>query len=219
MLRLLIFFVSGFVFWEYPIHFFSGFSFPEIQRSAKTANYFPQENSGTDITGLPPKVLALVDTSLEIVEWKEGFLNKDTFRDFMLVYQSKALRGEYKKGEVDDKRTLMILLADSNQNYGVLCENPRIVLCKQCGGQSGDPFAGIGINSKDIVIRHAGGADWKWQQEIVFKWSEEKKTFVLKKDETLSFNAATPNHKKKVKTMGEGVVGQTIESFDIYVKR
>ena len=168
---------------------------------------------------LPDQVMALMDTSMEIMEWKEGLLNKDLKNDFIVALQSKYLRENYDKGSVDDKRTLMIFLSGSENNYSILCENPRIILCKRCGGQSGDPFAGINVRAGEVIIRHAGGADWKWQQEIVFKWNEEKSTFLLKKDETLSFNAATPARKKKVKTIGEGVIGQTIESFDIYVKR
>ena len=106
----------------------------------------------------------------------------------------------------------------SGKNNG-FCDNVKNVRCKKCGGPTGDPFARIQIKGKESYIKHSGGTAWKWEQQIVFKWNETKKTFLLMKDETKSFNAATPNAKKKVKTLGEGVVGQTIESFDIYVKR
>ncbi len=168
---------------------------------------------------LPIHAMALLDTSLEVMQWKEGFLNKDLIPDLLVVMQSKKMNDPNQTDRFEGKRTLVILLADTSGKYNVFCENSRIVLCKKCGGPTGDPFAGIQIKGKEIYIKHSGGTAWKWEQQIVFKWNETKKTFLLMKDETKSFNAATPNAKKKVKTLGEGVVGQTIESFDIYVKR
>jgi hypothetical protein len=168
---------------------------------------------------LPANAISLLDTSLEILDWKEGLLNKDALPDLLIVMQPKRMEQPQAGGTPVDKRTLLVLLADSLMNYRIFCENPRIVLCKKCGGPTGDPFAGIQIKGKDFWVKHSGGNDWRWEQYIVFRWNEQKKTFLLQKDETNSFNAANPGAKKKVKTMGQGIVGQTIESFDIYVKR
>lgn len=168
---------------------------------------------------LPANAIALLDTSLEILDWKEGLLNKDALPDLLIVMQPKRMEQPQTGGTPEDKRTLLVLLADTLMNYRIFCENPRIVLCRKCGGPTGDPYAGIQIKGKDFWVKHSGGSDWRWEQYIVFRWNEQKKTFLLQKDETNSFNAANPGAKKKVKTMGQGIVGQTIESFDIYVKR
>lgn len=168
---------------------------------------------------LPANAMALLDTSLEILDWKEGLLNKDALLDLLIVMQPKRIEQPQTGGTPEDKRTLLVLLADTLMNYRIFCENPRIVLCRKCGGPTGDPYAGIQIKGKDFWVKHSGGSDWRWEQYIVFRWNEQKKTFLLQKDETNSFNAANPGAKKKVKTMGQGIVGQTIESFDIYVKR
>ena len=194
-----------------------GFESAFSQPSCEKANFSNVETSPTK--ALPANALALLDTSLEILDWKEGLLNKDTLPDLLIVMQPKRFEQPQTGGIPVDKRTLLVLLADSLMNYRIFCENPRIVLCKKCGGPTGDPYEGIQIKGKDFWIKHSGGKDWRWEQSIVFRWDEQKKTFLLQKDETNSFNAANPGAKKKVKTMGQGIVGQTIESFDIYVKR
>ena len=210
-------FLSSFVFFQKVLFF--GVILPLTYNNQTTVKSAFNEQPGLPV--FPAQALSILDSNLRILDWTQGKLNTDSYPDILLVMEPKNLKNfeENIPDSVEDKRTLLVLLGNAEGSYVLFLENPRIVLGKGKGGVLGDPYAGIQIKGKDFFIYHHGGSSWRWDQTLVFRWSEEQKTFLLRKDETYSFNVSSPKNRKKVKTRGMGVVGQTFESFDIYVDR
>ena len=53
-----------------------------------------------------------------------------------------------------------------------MAKSEKAILCKDCGGIFGDPFAGIEINKNVLSINHYGGSNWRWGYTHRFRYQE-----------------------------------------------
>lgn len=109
-----------------------------------------------------------------------GDLNKDGFKDVVMVLKSKLEEKSYDAIDVDTiPPRLLIVLSKSGNNkekdaYFVSAISDKAILCKSCGGVFGDPFEGIEITNGIIKLYHYGGSAWRWSNTDKFRFKEGK---------------------------------------------
>lgn len=157
--------------------------------SATTNNVFdsadaqmPAQSSDLDpyLSSFIPKGFILFDTIL-------GDLNLDEHRDMLMV-----LEGFHDK---EPCRPLIIFLGDSS-GLKFVGRNDSLILTADRGGACCDPYTGITINEGNISMANFGGMNsFKWERTITFTYNVRKQDWILKSDETFSFETAdTANH-------------------------
>lgn len=66
--------------------------------------------------------------------------------------------------------------------FKVVKRNDHIVLCKNCGGASSDPYEGLSVENKMFQIVFSGGSRWRWTREIEFGYDSSISNWVLLSD-------------------------------------
>lgn len=102
-----------------------------------------------------------VPAGWKIMEEAKGDLNKDGIPDAVLILKNSA---EEKDGvnTTDMRRLLVIVLGTPAGGYSLSAISEEAILCKDCGGIFGEPFAGIKIARGVIVVEHYGGSNQRW---------------------------------------------------------
>jgi hypothetical protein len=101
-----------------------------------------------------------------------GDLNHDRRPDVALVLVPKA-EATFQDGDADlPPRLLLVLLAAPTGGYALTAKSSRFILCKDCGGQYGDPFAGISISKGVLEVLHYGGSSWRWGITSKFRYQQ-----------------------------------------------
>jgi hypothetical protein len=100
-----------------------------------------------------------------------GDLNKDGIEDVVLALYHKAEKNPIDTSGMDTvpPRILIILLGSKN-GFIKITESSSALLCKDCGGVFGDPFAGIEVKKSVLSIYHYGGSSWKWSYTHKFRF-------------------------------------------------
>lgn len=68
-------------------------------------------------------------------------------------------------------------------------ENDSIVLCTQCGGANGDPFAQILLENDTLKMYHYGGSGWRWGIDQFFVYEKNSNKFSLVFEQHFNFHA------------------------------
>src|SRR4030095_14481247 len=105
-----------------------------------------------------------------------GDLNKDGIEDIAMVLGGKWENQEnWMEKEAEDstlpKRKLLILFGGKD-GYKKAGTGDKVILCKECGGVFGDPFAGIEIKNGLLTIYHYGGSSWRWSYTHKFRYQQ-----------------------------------------------
>ena len=104
-----------------------------------------------------------------------GDLNKDGIEDIVMVLGPKWEKQEDRGNKNEDsslpQRKLIILFGDKN-GYRRAGIADNAILCKDCGGVFGDPFAGIDITNGLLNIYHYGGSSWRWSYTHKFRYQQ-----------------------------------------------
>ena len=110
-----------------------------------------------------------------------GDLNKDGIEDIVIVVGSKWEQDENWSEKASDSNVaprLLIILFGTDSGYVQIAKNDKAILCKDCGGIFGDPFAGIEINKNVLSINHYGGSNWRWGYTHKFRF-QDKEFFLI----------------------------------------
>ncbi len=154
------------------------------------------QDSGIDI---PAKVEPFVDQGKTALALETADLNGDGFADYLLVVESaKAATGPY--GD-DDKRSLLILTADSSGELKLAARNDKVVYCRSCGGVFGDPFAGVSVKRNSFTVDNYGGSNWRWSDSYQFNYSRIDKTWQLVLVSKGTFMSTDPEKTAKSRTI------------------
>jgi len=105
-----------------------------------------------------------------------GDLNKDGIEDIVIVIGSKWEQDENWSEKASDSNVaprLLIILFGTDSGYVQIAKNDKAILCKDCGGIFGDPFAGIEINKNVLSINHYGGSNWRWGYTHKFRFQDK----------------------------------------------
>lgn len=101
----------------------------------------------------------------------KGDLNKDGIDDVVLALGHKAENNETKNIYEDSiPPRLLVVLFGTNNGFIKSDETSTAILCKNCGGIFGDPFAGVMIEKNMLVITHYGGSAWRWSITDKFRF-------------------------------------------------
>jgi hypothetical protein len=99
----------------------------------------------------------------------KGDLNKDGREDVAMALFNKE--AEEKHGEYDGGPARLLLILFNNGNgYSLTERSSNAILCYNCGGAFGDPFAGVWIKNNVLTIDHYGGASWRWAYNHKFRY-------------------------------------------------
>jgi hypothetical protein len=101
----------------------------------------------------------------------KGDLNKDSMEDIVFALYNKMGKESIDSINIDSiPPRLLIVLFGTETGYTKVAETANAILCKNCGGIFGDPFAGISINKNILEIYHYGGSNWKWSYTHKFRF-------------------------------------------------
>jgi hypothetical protein len=111
----------------------------------------------------------------------------------MVKGRGLILRNKFENINSDTTRPLLLLQGDGKGQYKLIARNDSVVLCLNCGGVFGDPYAGITIKNGYFSIEHYGGSGWRWDRVMTFKFDAKNNRFVLHRDAGYSWHVSDPN--------------------------
>ncbi|RYE24524.1 MAG: hypothetical protein EOP51_07070 [Sphingobacteriales bacterium] len=116
-----------------------------------------------------------------------GDLNKDGKSDMVIAVFN--VKKEEKPGE-DEVPRILIVAFNTGSGYRTVFKGDNLLLCKQCGGMFGDPYAGVYIDKGVLSISHYGGSSWRWSIDQKFRFQNNDFYLIGRTDQTLQVNAA-----------------------------
>ncbi|MES2762266.1 MAG: hypothetical protein V4677_08665 [Bacteroidota bacterium] len=126
---------------------------------------------------------ALIPVGYVLLDSASGDLNKDGYRDLLLV-----LKTSDEENFSEKLRPLLILHGDKTKKYTLIARNDNVVLCNGCGGVFGDPYTGLVIKNSYFSAEHYGGSNWRWTRIMTFKYDLKTKTYLLHRDAGESYH-------------------------------
>ena len=153
----------------------------------------PMTAAQTDTVKIPDEVKAFIEKGMVPIALETGDLNADGRKDFILV--SSAVVPEnasYEEGA--GERSVLLLVRDAGGDLNLVARNDLVVLCRNCGGVFGDPYAGVTVRGTRFTVSNYGGSNSRWSYEYTFAWSRRDRTWQLVRVEDSSFHALDPRH-------------------------
>jgi hypothetical protein len=119
---------------------------------------------------------AFIPQGFEILDegFAKGDLNKDGIEDVALaLFHINEKTVDYTSDSVIEvpERILLVLFGDGN-GYKLAARSGSMIMCKECGGIFGDPFAGIEIVKNILIVNHYGGSNWRWGYTYRFRYQD-----------------------------------------------
>jgi hypothetical protein len=102
----------------------------------------------------------------DIIGKAKGDLNKDGLDDFAVVAKDME---EDMNDDKDYNRLLLIIFRDKGKFYVLSDYSYKAIMCKRCGGVTGDPFQSLEIKGGELTIVHYGGSSQRWGITDIFK--------------------------------------------------
>ncbi len=131
-----------------------------------------------DIKDLPAKVSRFVEKGAMPMALESGDLNKDGFKDYVLVFE--RLKTEKNTSLFEERsRPLLLLISNEAGELTELKRNELIIYCSECGGMMGDPFDGVEIKGQAFKVTLNGGSRWRWEVNYTFGYSRIDRTWQL----------------------------------------
>jgi hypothetical protein len=141
---------------------------------------------------LPEELRPFVEPGRVVIGLAQADLDGDGSIDAILV-----LEQEKQSDEEEGERTLLILTRHADNRLTVAKRSDKAVLCRQCGGVIGDPFAGVEAGPGVFALNHQGGSAWRWTKNFKFSYSKRDQTWQLNQAEEVSFQAGDPKKSMK----------------------
>lgn len=169
-----------------------------------------------DINNLPPSIARFVPEGYTALDTVSGDLNLDDHPDMIIVLKKNGEDTSSDVSEDPEKRPLLILIGEDDNNYKQVAKSENAVYCIDCGGMMGDPFMKVVIKKGFFSIEHYGGSGWRWTRTITFKYSPKDNYWYLHKDGNESFHVNNPSEiESKIYTTKDfGKI--PFDKFDIY---
>ena len=145
-----------------------------------------------DAVKVPEEVKPFVEKGMIPIALETGDLNADGRKDFILVTSPRVPDGSMYDEAGDGARQTMILVRGADGTLSVAARNDEVVMCKNCGGVFGDPFAGVAIKGTRFTVSNYGGSNDRWAYDFTFGYSLRDKTWQLVRVEETSFHALDP---------------------------
>ena len=148
---------------------------------------------------LPGEAKPFILNGYEMMDYIKGDLNADKRPDAILILKVK---GEDTLTGDSLKRPFILLLRQPNGKLKFATRNDDMVLCRQCGGVFGDPYAGTKIKHNGFTLNFYGGSSWRWAYEYRFNYNASKKNWMLTGERQDNYQSGDPET-----TMKETIIG------------
>src|SRR5262245_26150841 len=94
---------------------------------------------------VPGELLPFIPEGYQVLDHAMGDLNKDKLNDYLLILK-KANESELSDVvEHPEPRPLLVIIRQKDGSLKLATRNDKVVLCVDCGGVFGDPYAGMTI--------------------------------------------------------------------------
>lgn len=144
---------------------------------------------------IPAEVAPFVESGTKAIALETADLNGDKREDFILVLEKENPAKDENEFAVNE-RPLLILLRGVDSKLTLAKRNDQIIMCSQCGGVFGDPFAGVVAGRNTFSVEHYGGSNWRWQYSYKFNYSRIDNTWQLVRVQEVTFHTFEPNKAK-----------------------
>lgn len=104
-----------------------------------------------------------------------GDLNGDGRTDVVLALAPTAETEDDPAPVTNDNTPfprLLVVLWRTATGYQLATVARQALLCRGCGGQYGDPFNGLGIANRVLLVSHYGGSSWRWTVTAKFRYQQ-----------------------------------------------
>ncbi len=149
----------------------------------------------------------LVPPGFTVLDSASGDLNRDGLKDYVVI-----LKNDHEEETGDTTRPLLLITARAGGSFQLAERNDHVVMCKNCGGVFGDPYAAIVIKNNYFSIEHYGGSNWRWTRVITFRYDAKTKNFLLHRDAGTSWHTSdtekTEEHVYRKQDFGKIVFSQ-----------
>jgi len=168
-----------------------------------------------DEVKIPNDVRPFVHKGLIPIALENGDLNADGFKDHVLVV-SEPVDENAAWEEGAGERSVLILIREPSGDLRLAGRNDLVVLCRNCGGVFGDPFAGVSIRGTSFTVNNYGGSNDRWSYSYTFAYSRRDRMWQLVRVEDESFHTLDPKHttKRRVYTPPKNFGLITFPDFD-----
>src|SRR6185503_17580214 len=136
---------------------------------------------------VPGELLPFIPDGYQVLDHAAGDLNKDKLSDYLLILKKPNGAELSNAAEHPEPRPLLLLIRQKDGSLKLVTRNDNVVLCVDCGGVFGDPYAGMTIKNGYFSIEHYGGSNWRWERIITFKYDAKGKRWALHKDGTIRY--------------------------------
>lgn len=129
-----------------------------------------------------------IPTDYKVLALEEFDLDQDGDLDACLVIApvDEAEQSDKFHGQNTPKRILKVL-RNHNGKIDLWAESDEVVYCVDCGGMMGDPFVGVDLTFRKLIVYHYGGSNWRWTHNITFTLRNDDE-WVLYKVENSSYH-------------------------------
>jgi hypothetical protein len=149
-----------------------------------------------DEVAVPNDVKPFVEKGRIPIALEKGDLNGDGRQDMVLV-TSEVIPENAEWEEGDGERSVLVLVRESNGGLRLAARNDLVVLCRNCGGVFGDPFAGVDVRGTRFTVNNYGGSNDRWSYSYTFNYSRRDKTWQLVRVVDESFHTLDPKKTTK----------------------
>lgn len=123
-----------------------------------------------------------------ILDSTYGNINFDEYADLILILKLKNEDFINKESIETPLRPCLVLGGEKNNKYRLMARNDSLILCVGCGGIFGDPYSGTMIKNGVFTINHFGGSNWKWTNNLTYKFEKKDKQIYLETIEEAWYN-------------------------------
>lgn len=95
-----------------------------------------------------------------------GDLNKDGLEDIALVLRN------IEETKYDTAIRYVVIIFKQQDGYRLACIAGKVVMSSGDGGVWGEPFDGVRIKKRVLIISHYGGSNWRWSVDMKFRYQD-----------------------------------------------
>ena len=136
------------------------------------------------------------DTGWQVIDDQMGQLNNDSYEDRLVVLDTDDKK-------VPNDRMLLVLFGQPNSTYTISATSDSAIPCSECGGAMGDPYGGVEIKDKKIIISSSGGSADRWEIEETYVFESGRWMLDERKTTSYNVNQEPPEPKVEIKTREE----------------
>lgn len=161
---------------------------------------------------IPTEAQLFVINGFEPLDYITGDLNGDKKADAILILKQPG--EDTFDMDAAAPRPLILLLRQADGKLKQVIRNDKAIMCRQCGGVFGDPYAGTKIAANSFTLSFYGGSNWRWENDYRFVYKSIKKNWYLVKESQANYHTSDPEHSKNV-IIEQSELGEVLmEKFD-----